>query len=381
MDWNLVAAKAQMLELGRTVMTSSRKTGEKRPVRARSQRTQRGAGLTTFARSLRQEWRRLKLPAANARVVVAVSGGADSVALLGALDELIQSKKLELRLFAAHLDHGLRKDSRADARWVKALAKRLGHESPTRRVNVKALAAGSGDNLEQAARRARYKFLAKVAKEKRAVVVLTAHTMDDQAETVVLNLLRGSGMDGLSGMDPARRLGEGSEIILARPLLGWARRRDTENYCRSREVEFLTDEMNTDEKFARVRVRRQLLPQMESFNPKIVEGLARTAELLREDSAALDLGASRLLELAMEDGAGSPLRIDLLALAPTALRRRALRQWIEQCRGDLKRIERVHVLAVESLLFGDRGGRVIELPGGPKVLRRRKWLQFASTES
>ena len=242
---------------------------------------------------------------------------------------------------------------------------------------MKALAAGSGDNLEQAARRARYKFLAKVAKEKRAVAVLTAHTMDDQAETVMLNLLRGSGMDGLSGMEPARRLGEGSEIILARPLLGWARRKDTESYCRSRAVEFLTDEMNTDEKFARVRVRRHLLPQMESFNPKIVEGLARTAELLREDFAALDQAASRLLELVIEGSAGSRLRIDLLALAPPALRRRALRQWIEQGRGDLKRIERVHVLAVESLLFGDRGGRVIELPGGPKVLRRQKWLQFA----
>jgi tRNA(Ile)-lysidine synthase len=118
------------------------------------------------------------------------------------------------------------------------------------------------------------------------------------------------------------------------------------------------------------------LPQMESFNPRIVEGLVRTAELLREDFAALDQAAGRLLELAVEDG-GSRLRIDLLALAPTALRRRALRQWIEQGRGDLKRIERVHVLAVESLLFGDRGGRVIELPGGPKVLRRQKWLQFA----
>jgi tRNA(Ile)-lysidine synthase len=317
------------------------------------------------------------LPAANARVVVAVSGGADSVALLGAVNELIQSKKLKLKLFVAHLDHGLRKDSRADARWVQALAKRLGHESLARRVDVKALAAGSGDNLEQAARQARYKFLAQVAKEKRAAVVLTAHTMDDQAETVVLNLLRGSGMDGLSGMEPARRLDEGSEVILARPLMGWARRQGTENYCRSRAVDFLTDEMNTDEKFTRVRVRRQLLPQMESFNPKVVEGLGRTAELLREDFAALDQAARRLRELATEDGAGSLLRIDLLALAPPALRRRALRQWIEQGRGDLKRIERVHVLAVESLLFGDRGGRVIELPGGPKVLRRQKWLQFA----
>ena len=111
-----------MLELSRTEMTSSRKTGKKRPARASSPRTQRGVRLTAFARSLRQEWRRLGLPAANARVVVAVSGGADSVALLFALNELIQAKKLKLKLFVAHLDHGLRKDSRADARWVKGLS-------------------------------------------------------------------------------------------------------------------------------------------------------------------------------------------------------------------------------------------------------------------
>ena len=332
---------------------------------------------SSFARSLWQEWRRLTLPEKNASVVVAVSGGADSVALLRSLSELIKSKKLKVKLFVAHLDHALRKDSKADARWVQALAKELGFECLSRRVDVKALAVKSGDNLEQAARRARYKFLARVAKEKRAAIVLTAHTMDDQAETVMLNLLRGSGMDGLSGMDPMRQLGKGSETTLARPLLRWARRGDTESYCRARQVEFRADEMNIDEKFARVRVRRQLLPQMASFNPQIVEGLARTAELLREDYAALDQAASRLLELATEDGAGSPLRIDLLALAQPALRRRALRQWIGKGRGDLKRIERVHVLAVESLLFGERGGRVIELPGGPKVVRRKRYLHFA----
>jgi tRNA(Ile)-lysidine synthase len=371
-----------MLELGwtdkaRSEITIARRVKNQRSTLTPGKQTFRPVRLTPFARSLWQEWRRLSLPATNARIVVAVSGGADSVAALLSLDELTKSKKLKIKLFVAHLDHALREDSKADARWVKALAKQLGYEFLARRVDVKALAVRSGDNLEQAARRARYKFLAKVAKEKRAGVVLTAHTMDDQAETVVLNLLRGSGMDGLSGMEPTRPLGEGSEAMLARPMLRWARRRDTEDYCRLKKVEFRADEMNDDEKFTRVRVRRQLLPQMESFNPRIVEGLTRTAELLREDFAALDHAASRLLELATEDGAGSRLRIDLLALAPPALRRRALRQWIEKYRGDLKRIERVHVLAVESLLFGDRGGRVIELPGGPKVVRRQQWLQLA----
>src|SRR5260370_657761 len=203
MNWNLAAAKALMLELRQTAMTNDRKTGKKPPARASSPRTQR-VRLAGFAQSLKKEWRRLGLPAANARVVVAVSGGADSVALLCALNELTQSKKLKLKLFVAHLDHGLRKDSRADACWVTALARQLGHETLARRVNVKAFAAGSGDHLEKPARRARYKFLARVAKDKRALAVLTAHTMDDQAETVVLNLLRGTVLDRLTPINPAR---------------------------------------------------------------------------------------------------------------------------------------------------------------------------------
>ncbi len=313
--------------------------------------------------------------------MVAVSGGADSVALLLALDELVSSNKLKVQMVVAHLDHALRKnESQADVRWVKALAKRLGYKALAKRIDVRTLAARRGENLEQTARRARYAFLADVAKKERAAVILTAHTMDDQAETLLLNLLRGAGMDGLGAMTPTRPLAAKTETLLGRPLIAWARRRDTEAYCRLRGVEFRVDEMNADERFTRVRVRRQLLPLMESFNPKIVEALVRTAELLREDASTLDGAAGHLLDLSSEaDPRRYPrLRIDLLLLAAPALRRRALRQWIDGCRGDLKKIERVHVLAVESLLFGEHGGRAIELPGGAKIVRRQKWLQFAS---
>ncbi|HVS21523.1 MAG TPA: tRNA lysidine(34) synthetase TilS [Pyrinomonadaceae bacterium] len=357
--------------------------------RQRAHKTKRPSRVcarrSDFAQALCREWKKLKLSATNANVVVAVSGGADSVALLLSLDELVKSGRLKLKLFVAHLDHGLRKNaSKADARWVSALAKQLGHAFVGGRVDVAKRAARAGDNLEQAARRARYEFLADVAMKKRAGIIVTAHTMDDQAETVLMNLLRGSGTDGLGGMEPTRRLNQRSKTILARPLLSWARRRDTESYSRSRGVEFRHDEMNADEKFNRVRVRRQLLPLMESFNPKIVEGLMRTAEVLREDSVALNGGAARLLELASEDDKRGVsrnkkeplLQLDLLAAAPPALRRRALRQWLAKCRGDLKRVERVHVLAVESLLFGNRGGRVIELPGGSKISRTRGFLNY-----
>ena len=345
--------------------------------------------ISHFSQLLLREWKRLDLPRANGSLVVAVSGGADSVALLLALDELIKTARLNPKILVAHVNHRLRgKVSDADARWVASLAKQLGYAVAVASIDVKRRAAKTGDNLEQAARLARYEFLTRKARTGRAKIVLTAHTMDDQAETVLLNLVRGSGAQGLAGVEPVRPINQGSDVLLVRPLLSWARRRETENYCRQRGVEFRSDEMNLDEKFARVRVRRQLLPLMETFNPKLVEGLARTAELLREDSIALDRGATTLLELSIEPdkvslkgaGAGALLRVDLLSVAPPALRRRALRLWIGRCRGDLKRLERVHVVAVENLLLGDRGGRVAELPGGDRVSRKRGLLQYSCSK-
>jgi tRNA(Ile)-lysidine synthase len=333
--------------------------------------------LTRFARSLLHEWRALDLPIAEARVVIGVSGGADSVALLLAIDELIGAKKLKIEVTVAHVNHKLREESAADARWVKELAGRLGHEVQIRRVDVRSLARAERDNLEQAARRSRYAAFASIAQKYRAGFVLTAHTMNDQAETVLMNLLRGSGSDGLAGINPVRPLNQSTKLILARPLLSWAQREDTERFCVTRGIEFRHDKMNTDESFSRVRARRRLLPLMETFNPRLVEGLVRTATLLRDDAEALESAADRLLELSREDK-GEALRIDLLADARPALRRRALRRWLSEERGDLRRLELVHIRAIEGLLNGDHGGRTIELPGGATVRRRGSQLFFVA---
>ena len=352
-----------------------------RPIKAGKEST--ASSLTGFARRLLAAWKGHKLPTTNARVILAASGGADSTALLLALDELIKANKLSLTLIVAHLDHSLRKVSKKDALWVANLAKGLGYECVQRRTDVKKRAIKTGDNLEQAARRARYEFLKQTANEKHSLLVLTAHTLDDQAETILLRLLRGSAAEGLSGIEPLRLLDSKSRIQLARPLLSWARRIDTENYCRGRKVDFRRDEMNQDEEFARVKVRKQLLPLMQSFNNKIVEALSRTATLLREDAGALANEADELLKLASARPAGKKgetnvpaLNVIVLANAPAAVRRRALRQWIRQGRGDLRRLEMVHLVAVDRLIEGNRGGRVAELPDGTRVVRKRGWLEL-----
>jgi tRNA(Ile)-lysidine synthase len=327
------------------------------------------------------EWRKLKLPLADETVIVAVSGGADSTALLLALDELRSANKLAVKLCVAHLDHKLRKSSTKDARWVSELAEKLGYECVVGHSKVVEIARANADNLEQAAREARYKFLERTAKRKSANYVLTGHTMDDQAETVLMRLMRGSAGAGLGGMELLRPLGKNTAIKLVRPLLG-ARRNETVSYCRLRKTEFLTDEMNDDQKFVRVKVRQQLLPLMQSFNNKIVEALSRTASQLREDAAVLLNDSDALLKRAAvldhgDDETGTPvLDVKVLAAAPSALRRRALRQWISEGRGNSRRLEMVHLLAVDKLLEGAAGGRVVELPGGSRVRRKRNRLEF-----
>lgn len=334
--------------------------------------------LSRFSRNLLEEWRSLGLPATEATIVVGVSGGADSTALLLALDELIKAGRLSIILVVAHADHGLRVDSADDARWLKALTKDLGHSFTSSQLKLRK----QSPNLEQVARDARYEFLLKVASRKKSNFVLTAHTLDDQAETILLRLIRGSAAEGLAGTRSIRRLRPGSTVMLVRPLLGWAHRHETEDYCRATGIQYRFDAMNEDEAFTRVKVRTQLLPLMKSFNSRIVEGLSRTAALLQEDASALSHQAEAILKLASRKSSSNEtenplLHVNTLLATPAAVRRRVLREWILRGRGDLRRVERVHLLAVEKLMEGMTGGRIAELPGGMIVTRKRGMLELS----
>ncbi|MFN2530327.1 MAG: tRNA lysidine(34) synthetase TilS [Pyrinomonadaceae bacterium] len=334
--------------------------------------------MSHFAKCLLEEWQRIGIPNSAQPVVAGVSGGADSMALLLAVHELISRGRLEIKPVVAHFDHGLRKTSKDEGAWVKSEAKRLGFPAVVGRKKLQS----HGRNLEQAARDARYSFLERTATRFGAHYVLTAHTMDDQAETVLLRLMRGSSSSGLAGMESTRRLSQHSQVYLARPLL-WARRKETEEYCQAQRVVFLQDEMNVDNRFSRVRIRQQLLPMMQSFNNRIVETLTRTAALLREDDAVLADKADELLDKATAtENAGDQktrpfsLNVNILSEESPAVRRRALRKWITDGRGNARRLEMTHLLAVERLLDGTKGGRIAELPGGSLIRRVRGRLQF-----
>ncbi|HRH44718.1 MAG TPA: tRNA lysidine(34) synthetase TilS [Pyrinomonadaceae bacterium] len=313
-----------------------------------------------FVRNLLTEWRKLELPFSDKTIIVAVSGGADSVSLVLALHNLKTHKKLKLNFVIAHFNHDLRGiESQKDAEFVKGLAEKLEFVSEIQ--NSKFKIQNLSGNLEENARNGRYEFLAEVAEKYNAYAILTAHTQNDQAETFLLNLIRGSGLDGLSGMKTKRvenrKRKIENELLLVRPLLNWATREDTENFCNVNGVEFRQDEMNDDLKFSRVRVRKEIIPLLKKINPKIIETLSNTANLLREDSEELQKIVFILTK--------NPSQNDLKTLSKS-MRLRTLRSWLKHQRGNLRQIDLKHLEAIERLIFSSKSGREIELPSGEK---------------
>ncbi|MCS6873716.1 MAG: tRNA lysidine(34) synthetase TilS [Pyrinomonadaceae bacterium] len=314
--------------------------------------------MDDFTRKFITEWRKLQLPFAEESFVVAVSGGADSTALTLALKELKERGKLKLRFIVAHLNHGFRKESSEDEKFVEQLASLCGFGFVSQRVDLSRIKS----DLEQKARQIRYKFLEDIARKEKAFGVLTAHTMNDQAETFLINLIRGSGIRGLSAMKPLREISKQADTLLIRPLLRWAKRSDTEDFCAKNNIEFRTDWMNKDKKFTRARVRYELIPFLENFNPKIIEVLSRTANLISEENEALEELIKRTFD--------AEIKISELKKMSPGVRHRVLRSWLESEIGELKGINAVHIEAIERLVLSKKSGRFAELPTN-LIIRKR----------
>ncbi|QIG44822.1 tRNA lysidine(34) synthetase TilS [Nocardioides anomalus] len=283
-------------------------------------------------------------------VLVACSGGADSLALLAAT--VFEAPRLGFRVVGATVDHGLQEGSGEHAAHVVEQMAGLGaDETASARVHVE---ADSGRGPEAAAREARYAVLEQMAEHFGAAAVLLGHTLDDQAETVLLGLARGSGGRSLAGM---RRAFD----RYRRPLLD-VTRTDTVTACQVEGIEYWNDPHNLDPAYARVRVRRKVLPVLEDeLGPGVAAALARTADQLRADSELLDeLAAAAYAEVA---GAEPDLPVaELTALAP-ALRTRVLRSAALDAGATGAELFHVHVVALDRLVASRVGGQEAQLPG------------------
>nr|WP_237448060.1 tRNA lysidine(34) synthetase TilS [Nocardioides flavescens] len=300
-------------------------------------------------------------PAPGAAVLVACSGGADSLALLAAT--VFEARKQGLRVVGATVDHGLQEGSAAHAAHVVEQMAALGaDETASARVQV---SSEGGRGPEAAAREARYAVLEQMAQHFGAVAVLLGHTLDDQAETVLLGLARGSGGRSLAGM---RR----SFDRVRRPLLD-VTRTDTVTACQVEGIAYWDDPHNDDPGFARVRVRRSVLPVLEEqLGPGVTAALARTADQLRADSDLLDDLADAAYDGLRGSGAGGSddgFEVAALVALPTATRTRVLRRAALEAGAPAAELFHVHVTALDRLVLGSSGRGEVQLPGHVSALR------------
>lgn len=296
-------------------------------------------------------------------VLVGVSGGPDSVCLLHILYRL--REELGIGLHVAHLDHQLRgEESEADARYVSELALRLGIPATAEKCDVKSYRVRQRISLEEAAREVRYDFLARVAGSIGAERVAVGHTMDDHIETILMHLIRGTGTRGLRGLQPvtSRQLA-GICLTVIRPLLPVSRQ-ETEDYCRHHLLAPRIDATNLSLSPLRNRIRHELLPLLERYNPGVAEALLRTARIAADDLAFLDDEGSRMWgDVVREQGNSIILDKAAFLALPSALKRHLLRASIEKLSGSLKDIETRHIEDIMAALTRPAGKR-LNLPEG-----------------
>jgi tRNA(Ile)-lysidine synthase len=304
-----------------------------------------------------------KLVSPGERLVVAVSGGPDSVCLLHILAGL--RKELDIELHIAHLNHQLRgNESAADAKYVTGLAKRLAIPATIASRDVKSYQKQHRLSLEEAAREVRYNFLAGVAGEVGAMRAAIGHTTDDHIETMLMHLIRGSGIKGLRGLLPISRWkSSGNKLTIIRPLLELSRQ-ETTAYCRQHNLKPRTDTSNLSMEPLRNRIRHQLLPELRKYNPQIAQALLRLARTAADDLDFIETEARRLSNdiISAEKNSVVLKKKGFLALPP-ALQRQLLRNSIESLLGNLKDFEASHIEDIIEAL-DKPAGKIIGLPFG-----------------
>jgi len=302
----------------------------------------------------------------DATVLAAVSGGCDSIALLDLLARLAPSRNLSLTV--AHLDHGLRRGSRSDRLFVERTARSRDLPCLSERVAVADLRRRD-ESLEEAARRVRLAFLRRVARETDCTWIATGHNMDDQAETILMRLVRGAGATALTGI-AARGPGP-----FVRPLLGLTRE-ELSGYLERRGLEHREDPTNRDQRFDRNRVRLRVLPFLrEHLNPQASRHLVKAAERLREDAVFLDEMALRRLGRVVKIDRAGRVSLEAAGLAgqPAPIAKRMAHLILQQAGVDPRRVTTRHVNSLLDLATGG-SGRSLDLPGRLQASRVRQRL-------
>jgi len=317
-------------------------------------------------------------------VLAAVSGGPDSVFLLLTL-KFLQPKLKIKKIFVCNLDHGIRgKESSADSLFVKKLAEDSGLGFIHKSIN---LPAGKPKELstEEAAREERYKFFNEAAKTAKADVIATGHTLDDQAETVLMRIIKGASLKGMVGISPVRQDGA---VRVVRPLLE-LEKKEIERYLDDRSVAYRIDSSNREPIYFRNVIRNEVMPYLERHNPRLKRVLSNLAEHLREDFEFIDeakrnairntppasLSAGQAHD-ARREGLGMEVKLKDIVIQPKALQKEILRDLLEKSGGEVKRLSFRHWKELEHLIARKSTGSRVDLPGDIRITRTATSLVF-----
>ena len=311
----------------------------------------------------------------GSHILVGVSGGADSVALLHSLQG-IKTENLKSEISVAHLNHGIRTEAADDARFVENLCRKLNIPFYSATVDIPKIAAVTGVSPEMAARDARYRFFAETAENAGVSAVATAHTLDDQAETLLLKLCRGAGSAGLDGIADSTEI-HGLKVI--RPMLT-ASRSDVENFLKENNISWREDATNSDTKLKRNYIRHEILPLLEqNLNPRIKEALARTCSIMAEDNCFMEQQALQAFSSATANSAAN-LKVEPLQQMPPAIRRRVLRQWliINGFTADKMRFDVIE--RITAMILSPCGSAAVTASADIEVRREYDLLRFSENK-
>jgi len=317
-----------------------------------------------LSEKVRQTIKKYQLIRKGDKILVGVSGGPDSLALLLILNEL--SKKLGFSLYIAHFDHMLRKDSPADVKFVKKIAIKLSLPLACGKADVKKLARNC--STEEAARNARFDFFLKTSKKIKADKLALAHNLEDQAETVLMRILRGTGLYGLSGILPKRSI---NSLEVIRPLIE-TKRNQIEAYLKEKRIKPRLDSSNLEDIYFRNKIRNRLIPLLEKeYSPNIKELLANLAENSGSDYRLLNKLAASL-----KKGKATSFNLKSMKKLDIAIRRMLFRRAIAKLQGDTRRISFRHINEIEDLALNRPLNSIVDVPGGISVAKRKSLVFY-----
>ncbi|MFC1548463.1 tRNA lysidine(34) synthetase TilS [Candidatus Omnitrophota bacterium] len=323
---------------------------------------------STFIKRVRDAIKQYDMLDKGDRVLVAVSGGADSVSLLRALFQL--RRELGIEIFVANMDHCLRgKESESDSRFVKELSRELELPYEHKKVNVRS-GGKKGTSTEEKAREKRYAFLKKAAGKNKCNVITTGHTMDDQAETVLMRVISGSSLSGITGIPPVR-YEEGIKII--RPLIR-VTREEILAFLGKGGAGYVEDSTNKDIRFMRNMVRIKILPFLEKYNPMLKRSLTNLSDTLREDLDFIEAEREKVSRHAKDRH--THMKVKDMVLQPKALRKEIFKELFKKAGGNVKKLTYRHWMDMDYFLKSAEKSKSLDFPGDIRVTKSKDEIVF-----